>query len=236
MRSSRIFHTTWGKGASRQKFAHSFHLEKKIPFPRGKISNPPPPSPLSPVPPNTQFLFSQQVSQSLWTGKGILKNSTGVELSLWIGIGKAPTFREIYKLDEIAYLENSPSKLAEKNTLLNLSNSCFFCFYFSISVFCQGHWQLTGQQGKGGDIYLQLCMWDNYHIFLIASLVFTRLLLDEIYHLIQLPFSLIDDVTLSVCLFTWWFDSTFFVIAIWAGKPVDWNSHWLLPLYCKWTD
>ena len=30
------------------------------------------------------------------------------------------------------------------------------------------------------DIYLQLCMWDDYHIFLIAPLVFTRLLLDEI--------------------------------------------------------
>ena len=30
------------------------------------------------------------------------------------------------------------------------------------------------------DIYLQLCMWDDYHIILIATLVFTRLLLDEI--------------------------------------------------------
>ena len=38
------------------------------------------------------------------------------------------------------------------------------------------------------DIYLQLCMWDDYHIFLIAPLVFTRLLLDEIYHLIEFLF------------------------------------------------
>ena len=38
------------------------------------------------------------------------------------------------------------------------------------------------------DIYLQLCTWDDYHIFLIATLVFTRLLLDEIYHLIELLF------------------------------------------------
>ena len=38
------------------------------------------------------------------------------------------------------------------------------------------------------DIYLQLCMWDDYHVFLIATLVFTRLLLDEIYHLIELLF------------------------------------------------
>ena len=41
---------------------------------------------------------------------------------------------------------------------------------------------------KHSDIYLQLCTWDDYHIFLIATLVFTRLLLDEIYHLIELLF------------------------------------------------
>ena len=41
---------------------------------------------------------------------------------------------------------------------------------------------------KHSDIYLQLCMWDDYHIFLIAPLVFTRLLLDEIYYFIELPF------------------------------------------------
>ena len=31
-------------------------------------------------------------------------------------------------------------------------------------------------------------MWDDYHVFLIATLVFTRLILDEMYHLIKLPF------------------------------------------------
>ena len=34
------------------------------------------------------------------------------------------------------------------------------------------------------DIYVQLCTWDDYHIFLIATLVFTRLLLDEIYNIV----------------------------------------------------
>ena len=44
------------------------------------------------------------------------------------------------------------------------------------------------------DIYLQLCMWGDSHVFLIATLVFTRLLLYEIYHLIELTFDwLIDD-------------------------------------------
>ena len=38
------------------------------------------------------------------------------------------------------------------------------------------------------DIYVQLCTWDDYHLFLIALPVFTRLLLDGIYHLIELLF------------------------------------------------
>ena len=47
-------------------------------------------------------------------------------------------------------------------------------------------------------------MWDDYHVFLIAMFVFTRLLLDEIYRLIKLPFDwlidwLIDDA-MFVCL------------------------------------
>ena len=36
--------------------------------------------------------------------------------------------------------------------------------------------------------HLQFCTWDDYHIFLIAQLAFTRLLLNEIYHLIELQF------------------------------------------------
>ena len=50
------------------------------------------------------------------------------------------------------------------------------------------------------DIYLQLCTWDDYHVFLIAMLVFTRLLLDEIYHLIKLPFDWLIDDAMFVCL------------------------------------
>ena len=38
------------------------------------------------------------------------------------------------------------------------------------------------------DIYVELCMWDGYLIFLTAPLVFTTLLLDEIYHLTELQF------------------------------------------------
>ena len=53
---------------------------------------------------------------------------------------------------------------------------------------------------KHWDIYLQLCMWDDYHVFLIATLVFTRLLLDEIYHFIEWTFWLIDCIV-NQCLF-----------------------------------
>ena len=82
-------------------------------------------------------------------------------------------------------------------------------FFFSIRVFFKGTVDSQDRRGKGGDHLLshsttstrsrtlrhfQLCMWDDHHVFLIATLVFTRLLLDEIYHLIKLPFKwLIDD-------------------------------------------
>ena len=53
---------------------------------------------------------------------------------------------------------------------------------------------------KHWDIYLQLCMWDDYHVFLISMFVFTRLRLDEIYHLIELPFEWLIDNAMFLCL------------------------------------
>ena len=43
-------------------------------------------------------------------------------------------------------------------------------------------------------------MRDDYHVLLIAMLVFTRLLLEEIYHLIKLPFDWLTDDAMFVCL------------------------------------
>ena len=70
-----------------------------------------------------------------------------------------------------------------------------------------GHWQFIGLQGSEGhhlyssppfplghrhpDIYLELCMWEEYQVFLIASLVIARLLLNEIYHLWDFIFDLL---------------------------------------------
>ena len=52
---------------------------------------------------------------------------------------------------------------------------------------------------KHPDIYLQLCMWDDYHTFLFASLVTNRLPLDEIYHLTELRFdSLLIDYRMLI--------------------------------------
>ena len=69
---------------------------------------------------------------------------------------------------------------------------------------------------KHSDIYLQICMWDDYHIFLIAppgcySMRFTTL---SNYHLIDWW----CDV--DSCLFTCWFDSRILSTAIWHGKPI----------------
>ena len=89
-------------------------------------------------------------------------------------------------------------------------------FFFSISVFFTDTDDSQGSRGREGnifystlplpsayehwDIYLQLCMWDEYHVFLIATLVFTRQLLDEIYHLIEWPFEWFIDDAMFVCL------------------------------------
>ena len=75
------------------------------------------------------------------------------------------------------------------------------------------------------DIYLQLCMWNDYYVFLIATLVFTRLLLDEIYHLIELPFEWLIDDAMFVCLFVWcnwWIDTRFLLQRFDIGNRWIW--------------
>ena len=84
-------------------------------------------------------------------------------------------------------------------------------------------------------------MWDDYHVFLIATLVFTRLLLDEIYHLIELPFewltddamfvSLLDELMLGFCDsdLTWengGFElASTIILALQANRPTKCTSH-----------
>ena len=102
------------------------------------------------------------------------------------------------------------------NILLDIIN-----IFFSIRVFFHGHWQLAGQQGKGGDLFSFHSTTSTYsrtfrhlcatlrvrclsHIF-NATLVFTRPLFDEIYHLIELLFDwlMIWCWFKFVCLLIW---------------------------------
>ena len=74
------------------------------------------------------------------------------------------------------------------------------------------------------DIYLQLCTWNDYHIFLIATLVFTILLTQWDLPPYQITIWLIDDVIL---IFVYSVVELIlgFVTVIWHEKPVDTNSH-----------
>ena len=107
------------------------------------------------------------------------------------------------------------NKAQESCIYLLLINRFFFCFFFLSGFSLADTDNSQDSRGKEGgifflplppahehsDIYLQLCMWDDYHIFLIATLVFTRLLLDEILPPYRITIWLIDDVKfVLVCL------------------------------------
>ena len=109
-------------------------------------------------------------------------------------------------------------------------------FFFSIRVFFHGHWQLTEQhstassRSRTSDIYLQLCTWDDYHIFLIATFVFARLLLDGIYHLIELLFDwlMMWCWFLLVCLLNWFW--VFYSYLTWETGELELASTIILAL------
>ena len=89
-------------------------------------------------------------------------------------------------------------------------------YFFFYQGFLHRHWRFKGQQGKGRDHFLFLSttstcsptlrhLFATLHVrwlslFLIATLVFTRLLHDEIYHLIELPFEWLIDDAMFFCL------------------------------------
>ena len=82
------------------------------------------------------------------------------------------------------------------------------------------------------DIYLQLCMWDDYYIFNRNTCIYqtaTRCDFTTLsnYHLIDSW----SEVFFS--LLTWWFDTRFLFQPSWYGKPVDSNSPGRSPLYYR---
>ena len=133
-----------------------------------------------------------------------------------------------------------------------LSQFFVLSIFFSIRVFFHGHRRLTGQQEKGADhLLFHLTTSTRWRTF---RHLFTTLHVRSLSHIFnctactyqtasrwdlppyRITIWLIDDVTLSFCLLTCWFDSSFSLTAIWDGKPVDSNSHRLSPLYYKQTD
>ena len=113
----------------------------------------------------------------------------------------------------------------EPKTVETGSLNFIIFFFFSIRVFFHRHWQFTGQQGKGGDhllfhsttstrsrtfrhLFATLHVRWLSHIFNRTACIYqaaTRWDLPPY----QITIWLTDDVTLSFCLFTWWFDSSF---------------------------
>ena len=106
------------------------------------------------------------------------------------------------------------------NGLMDWFSCCFFLFFCFFSRTLATH--RTAGEGRGAifystlplslahehsGIYLQLGTWGDYHIFLIETLVFNRLLLNEIYHLIELLFDwLMMWCWFSfVCLLIWFY-------------------------------
>ena len=100
--------------------------------------------------------------------------------------------------------------------LSTLQKSCSICckvfkVFFFYQSFLHRHWRFTRQQGKGGDHLLFHSttstrsqtlrhLFATLHVRWLSRIFNTRLLLDEIYHLIELPFEWLIDDAMFVCL------------------------------------
>ena len=101
-----------------------------------------------------------------------------------------------------------------------------YSIFFSIIVLFHGYWQLTEQQGKGEDHLLIHSTTPNRsrtfrHLFATLHVRWLSHIFNRIACIYQtatrwdvppyrITIWLIEDVTLRSCLFTWWFDSSFF--------------------------
>ena len=123
------------------------------------------------------------------------------------------------------------------------------CFFFSISVFFHGHWQLTGQQGKAVDhllfhsttstrsrrfrhLFATLNVRWPSHIFNRNACIYQTATRWDL-PLYRITIWLIDDVML---IFVYLLLQLIlgFVTTTWHEKPTDSNSHRLSILYHKW--
>ena len=135
--------------------------------------------------------------------------------------------------------------------LFLLAFRSFITISFSIRVLFHGHWQLTGQQGKGGhhllfhsttsthsQIFRHLfatlhVRWLSHIFNRNARIYLTATLWDLPSY--RVTIWLIDDVMLIfICLVINLILG--FVVPTWHEKPVHWNSHRLSSLYYKRND
>ena len=117
---------------------------------------------------------------------------------------------------------------SEKYQDFLMKQDIYIYIYFSIRVFFHGHGRLTWQQGKGGDHFLFHPTTSTRsrtfrHLFATLHLRWLSHIFNRTACIYQtatrwdlppyrITIWLTDDVTLSFCLFTWWFDSSFFLL------------------------
>ena len=98
--------------------------------------------------------------------------------------------------------------------------------FFSTRVFFHGHWGFTEHHSTTSTrsrtfrhLFSTLHVRWLSHIFNRITCIYQTATRWDL-PLYRVTIWLIDDVTLSFCLFTWRFDSSFFVTATWDGKPL----------------
>ena len=145
---------------------------------------------------------------------------------------KAPTVREIYKLDYIALIDKLSKQVSwkKKNSfeawqLLDYFRFFLFLFFYQGFLSRTLTTHRTAGEGRGHLFSTLHVIWLSHIFNLIACNYQTATWWDLPPYRITI---LIDWLMI-----TWSFDSRFFVIAIWFGKTVDSKSHRLLPLYYK---
>ena len=119
-------------------------------------------------------------------------------------------------------------------------------FFFSIRVLFHRDWRLTGLEGKGGDHLLFHSTTSTSsrtfrHLFATLYVRWLSHIFNRIVCIYQaatrwdlppyrITIWLTNDVTLSFCLFTWWFDSSFSLLRQsetgnrWIWTRIDYHS------------
>ena len=121
-------------------------------------------------------------------------------------------------------------------------------YFFSIRVFFQGHWQLTGRQGKGEDHFLFHSttstrsrtfrnLLATLHVRWLSHIFNGNACIYQTATRWDLPPDRITIWLIVILIFVYLLELILgFVSATWHEKPVDLNSHRLSSLNYKRTD